>query len=520
MEIMQLMHLVPYIHYYRRIYTMSSRENKNMKKKNPLIQGLIEATNLTLTENLAVTFVSSGNGVLDFYSMGAALRSREEKDINALFIRAIAEDPLLAMKALFYIRDIRGGQGERRTFRIILNHVAQNSPELIRKNFENISFFGRWDDFYALLNTPLEDPMFKFLHKQVLIDLESENPSLLAKWLPSGNTSSKKTKQKAKITRKKWNMTSEEYRKMLSKLRAEIDIVERKMCANKWDKIKYENVPSRASMIYRNAFKTHDLARYEQYLEDVKSGKKEIKASTLYPYDMMRIVDKQGYNETIELQWKNQPDWTHGKSEQSIVVCDTSGSMFSGYIVRNSVAPIYISTSLAIYFAERNTGAFKDMFITFSGIPKMQEIIGKTLHEKWLTLSKADWGMNTNLQAVFDLILSVAKKHHVSEDDMIKKIYIISDMEFDRCVMDANHTNFQNIQKKYKKANYKVPEIVFWNVESRQNQAPVKKDEQRVALVSGASPVIFETLMKGQIKTPVQLMELSLNNPRYDRVQI
>lgn len=499
---------------------MGPEKDQKDEKTNPLVQALIDATNITLTENLAVTYASSGSPILDFYSMGGALRSRPEDEIRALFVRAFVEDPLLSMKLLFYIRDIRGGQGERRTFRVIINHIANVSPELIEKNFENVPFFGRWDDMYALLGTPIEDKMLDFLKEQIKNDAKSDHPSLLAKWLPSENTSSKDTIARAKKTRKNWGLTSREYRKLLSGLRKKLNIVERKMCANQWGEIDYEKVPSRASMIYRSAFKRHDQEGYQDFLDAVETGEKEIKTKTLYPYDMLRAVAHSGFNRTIELQWKNQPDWTKGAHEQSIVVCDTSGSMFGGFIYRTSIAPIYVATSLAIYFAERNSGPFKDTFITFSAAPEIQQITGENLYEKWITLKSAHWAMNTNLQAVFDLVLSVAKKNHISEDDMIKKIYIISDMEFDACVRDAGEKNFNMIKKKYAASNYEMPEVVFWNVESRQNQAPIKSDEKGVALVSGASPSIFETLMTGKITTPIEIMMRTLNKERYDRVII
>lgn len=503
---------------------------------NKLLEGLKDEENITLTENLAKTYKSTKSDVLDFFSMGGALRTRDESQINSLFSKAFAEDKLLALKALFYLRDIRGGQGERRTFKSILNFLGDNHPHYIIKNIEHIPFYGRWDDTYALKGTRSEQVMADFLFDQFDLDMlilkkDKGAVSLLGKWLPSENTSSKKTKKLARFLRHKWGLSSKEYRKALSALRKRIDIVERYMCSNEWKAIDYAKVPSRAAFIYRRAFKLHDPEGYEDFLNAVEKGEKEIKAATLYPYDIVRaIATKQKYDRTLDLQWKNQTDWLDGRQENSIVVCDTSGSMgtFGSHGYR-SPEPIYISVGLAMYFAERNTGPFHNHFITFSAQPHLQEIKGMNIYEKLMNLSRAHWDMNTNIQAVFDLILKTAIANKVSQDEMVKKIYIISDMEFDAAQGYGSYsyrsyrgqkTNFEMIRKKYEMAGYELPLLVFWNVDSRQNNVPVTANEDGVLLVSGSSPSIFKTLMSGKSYTPYDMMLEVLNSARYDRIQI
>ena len=500
-----------------------------MSEKNKFLQALEEEDNYTLTENFAVTFRSTKSALLDFFAQGGAMRSAEEKRIIRHFAKSFSEDSLLALKCAFYFRDIRGGQGERRVFRTILEHLGNNYPKLTIKNMHNIPEFGRWDDLYALVGTKCEKEMFAFLQNQIKEDLEAERPSLCAKWLASEYTSSAATRKLARKTRLAFGMTHKDYRQMLSGLRRKIDVVERKMCAKEWDKIDYERVPSRAGLIYNKAFRRHDEERYEKYLESVEKGEAKIHAATLYPYDIVRKVHNEPKSvKECDLLWKNQPNWLEGTDEKAIVVCDTSGSMYGGYWGgRRSVAPIYVSVSLSIYFAERNKGAFHNKFITFSSAPRLQTIVGNNIYEKWSTTEKADWGGNTDLQAVFDLILSTAVKHKISQEDMPDKLYIISDMEFDSCstfgayTRDVSATNFETMKRKYASAGYEMPQLVFWNVESRHDNVPISKDERGVVLVSGCSPSIFKHIM-GSIEelTPVDMMLEVLNSPRYDVITL
>jgi len=484
---------------------------------NKLIKGLIEETNYTLTENLALTHKSTLNYLLDFFSMGGALRTRGESEIISLFTKAFAQDKLLTLKCLFYFRDIRGGQGERRTFRIILHYLGDTYPDIVKLNLPCIASFGRWDDLYALVGTKSQGAMFEYLKMAFDSDCSEagNTTSLLGKWLKSENTSSESSKFLGSLTRKAFGLSHKQYRKHLTRLRKQINIVEALMSAKKWSEINYEAVPSRAAMIYRNAFKRHDEARYNNYIESVKKGEAKIHAGTLYPYDIIRNISKNPTEkDTLDVLWNNLPDYTEGAEENSIVVCDTSGSMFGG---GRQPEPIYVSVSLAIYFAERNKGIFKDHFITFSKSPEIQTIIGSNIYEKWNNLSRADWGMNTNLQAVFNLILQVAIKYKIPQDEMINKIYIISDMEFDEAC--TFKTNFEVIKEKYKQTGYIMPTLIFWNVDSRQDQAPITVNDKGVYLVSGCSPSIFETLMKSGTITAYDLMLDVLLKERYNIIK-
>lgn len=490
-----------------------------------MLNYLKKETNYTYTENGALVHETTGSALVDFFAHGGALRNRDEQEIISMFSKAFAEDPLIALKLLFYFRDIRGGQGERRTFRVIINYLAKHYPDVVKANLKLIPEYGRWDDVYALFDTPLEAEAAELMKEQLMDDLISDHPSLLGKWLKSENASSPNTKRLAKKTREYFEMTPKQYRKILKHLRDKIRIVESYMSHNRWNEIEYDKLPAKARMIYRNAFLRHDEERYREYLESLKKGEKKVKSDTIYPYEIVEKVTPWRHPYTLpseeeiillEEMWKNLPDFCEGKEENSIVVADTSGSM-SMYSGR----PLAIAISLALYAAERLKGPFHNHFITFSRRPKMQEIKGNNIYEKLVNLSAADWDMNTDIEAVFDLILNVAKKYSVPKEEMIQKIYVVSDMEFDAATDgDADKTLFENIKKRYEEAGYDMPMLVFWNVNSRNTHVPMTMDERGVLFVSGASPSIFKNLLKGEIVTAYDLMMDVVNSERYAPIRL
>lgn len=497
------------------------------------MSNFINAINTTYTENGALTNASSGSALLDYFGMGSALRIRKAEDKYFLFLKALQEDEILAIKTLFYTRDPRGGQGERQTFRDIFFQYAME-PEFEEKALNLLPLipeFGRWDDLIDILynlykvggsNEIIKEGL-EIIIDRLTTDSYHSNPSLLAKWMPSANTSSKETRAKAKWLIDELSYTPKQYRQMLSKLRSKIDLVERKMSSNNWGEINYERVPSQASRIYRNAFSEHDFNRYMEYIGMVNEGGAKINTSVTYPYEIVREVMKSSQkDETLELIWKNLPDYTEGREENSIVVCDTSGSMAG--------LPLEIAVSLSIYFAERNKGEFKDYFITFSSKPQLQKIEGDSLFRRVNNLKKAHWEMNTDIQAVFDLILDRAKAKNLHYTNMPSKIVIISDMEFDVATHKGEYnyygeeasqtkTNFEVIEEKYAEAGYVRPELVFWNVNSYGDQSPITINDEGVKLVSGASPSIFKSLMADKTVSAYDLMLEVLNQKRYDIIE-
>lgn len=489
-----------------------------------LLNGLKNASNVAYTENGARAYATTGSALLDFFSQGGALRNTADSQKIALFTRAFAENATLALKALFYFRDVRGGQGERNTFRVVASYLANQHTDAMRKNLQWIPVFGRWDDLYTFVGTRLEKDALAILARQFREDVEAERPTLLGKWLKSENASSIETKKLGKLTRQTLGLTPKQYRQALTGLRSKIQIVETLMSANEWTAIEYEKLPSQAGMRYRQAFYRHDEAGYTNFVGEVTRGEKKINTKTLYPYEIVHQIlngrmERIGtvYNvgvreandaDVLNALWQNLPDYFDGKTENSLAVVDTSGSM--------SGLPIEIAISLGIYTAERNRGAFHNHFMTFSNRPALVELQGTGIVERVRNLSRAQWDMNTNIEAVFDLILATAVKNNISEDEMVKRIFIISDMEFDRCATGGNDKAlFDTIRERYERAGIKMPDLVFWNVNARNIQSPSTMSATGVQLVSGASPSIFTNLLKGRLLTAYELMLNVLEADRY-----
>jgi hypothetical protein len=469
----------------------------------------------SVTENGAVTYNTTLNCNLDFFAMGASLRERTETEVVLLFSKAFAEDKLIALKTLFYIRDVRGGQGERKTFRTCLKWLADMYPSAVTANYSNVIHYGRWDDLFTLKDTKVWSDILGLVKNKWFFDTTVD---LFWKWMPSNNTSSNEARKLAEEFTKHLGITPRTYRKRLSEMRQQLKIVERNMCAKEWDQINYSAVPSKAALNYSKAFLKNDHTRYTQYLSDVKSGETKINAATLYPYDVVakawdhNIMNSPSNAATLDVLWNALPNYMPEDHSNGLVVADVSGSM--------SGLPMHVSISLAMYISERNKGIFKDHFITFSENPTLQKVTGSNLAEKVAHLQRADWGMNTNLEAVFDLILNKAVEAKIPASEMPDKLYIISDMEFDQAAKNPKSTLFEEIDSKYTTAGYIRPELIFWNVNSRNNNVPVKFDQRGVCLVSGCSPSILKSLLGGAIESPQQLMLSTLNVERYERVVI
>lgn len=506
--------------------------------ENKFMTALKAENNLTYTENHARTYKSTMNGLLDLFSMGGAYRSRSDADRILLFKKAFEEDETLALKCLFYLRDVRGGQGERRFFRVVMHWLANTHPETARRNLQYIPLYGRWDDLFTFISTPLEDDAFSFIRHQLALDTQCKTPSLLAKWLPSENTSSANTRALATKVRRYLNMTSKQYRKTLSILRIRINVLECLMSAGEWDKIEFDKIPSRAGLIYRNAFARHDVERMKNakepvisYEEFAKDKNAKVNAKALYPFDVTKQAmafgnwgyyydsghKSQDLEDTERLivnkYWQDLEDVFNGYSYNGICVCDTSGSMYGD--------PLAVAISIAMYCAEHNKGAFANHFFTFSDNPTFVEIEGVDFVDKVNRIAQADWGGSTNIEAVFDKMLAIATENHLSQDE-IPNIIIVSDMEFNSCVRGncyrsrygtpADETLFETIEKRWNAAGYHLPTLTFWNVNARNNRIAMRK-EGHVNFVSGMSPTIFTQVMTG--KDAVSLMMDTLDAERY-----
>lgn len=479
-----------------------------------MLEQLKEESNMTLTENGAATYISTKSHCLDLFSTIGAIRKSPESDIIGRFIKAYAEDENLALKTLFFARDAREGLGERRVFRIILNYLAKYEPESVRRNIEYIAEYGRYDDLLCLIGTPCEKDVIRLIDAQLKKDIASDTGvSLLAKWLPSVNTSNKETVRTARRLARLLAMSEPQYRKTVVALRKKIDIVENRLRVMDYT-FDYSKLPALAMLKYRGAFYENDYDRYCEYLDNVKHGNAKMHTGVLTPYDVIAPCfnwrsDGLSAEErnAMDVTWNALEDF--GNDENALAVIDGSGSMYPRAIA--------VALSLGIYFAERNKGKFRNHFITFSGRPQLVEIKGSDIAEKVRYCCRYDEVANTNLAAVFNLLLKTAVKYDLPQEELPKRLYIISDMEFDECVENSGTTNFENAKRKYAEKGYTLPEIVFWNVESRNVQQPVTMNENGVALVSGCSPRLFSMVASGELNPYKTMLEI-LTSERYAKI--
>lgn len=495
-----------------------------------MLQYLKQESNKTFTENGAATLKTTQSDCLDLFATIGAIRRESDEEIIARFMRALAEDKDIAMKLLFFARDIRGGLGERKVFRVCLKWLSYNAPETVRRNLSYISEYGRFDDLLVLFDTPVEKDMLDLIRDQLRKDIEAmnnnEEVSLLGKWLPSVNASNANTIKAAKKIARFLVMDDKGYRKTLTKLRAYIRIIENNLREKDYT-FDYEKQPSKAMFKYRGAFARNDAERYNTFLNRVSSGEAKLNASTLAPYEIVEPCLNEYWSrlpfmkdlteeekKSLNATWEALPDF--GSEANALAIIDTSGSMYCDA----KPLPAAVALSLGIYFAEHNTGAFKNHFIEFSREPELIEIKGETFADKLQYICSFNKVADTNIEAVFDLVLSAAVNNNVPQSELPEKLIIISDMEFNACVKNAGTTNFNNAKAKFEAAGYKLPEVVFWNVASRNRQQPVTKNEQGVALVSGCTPRLFSQVVDGSLAamTPYEFMVDVLGSERYEKI--
>lgn len=493
----------------------------------------LDNTNLIETENGALGYASTGKALLDINFSVISLRDAEESEIIEKFIKAYYEDKKYALAWLFFARDIREGMGERRLFKVIFKWMCETHTEEAKALLHLISEYGRWDDILCAIDTNLEDDVISIIKSQLVTDIKNMgnnvSVSLLAKWLPSVNASSKETKRVAKIIYKGLGTTEKNYRQMLSSLRKYLDVVEIKTSSNKWGEINYAAVPSKANLLYNNAFWKHDAERREEFLNSVKNGEVKINAGTLYPSDIVHKYTN-GYNvsetidETLEELWKALPDYVNGQAN-TICVADGSGSMTCTAGGNSSVTCLDVANALAIYFAEHSSGCFANKYITFSRKPQFVDFSNaNTLREKLEIAYAHDEIANTNVEAVFDLLLSTAITNKLSQSE-IPNVLILSDLEFDDMTCDNQNacgcrkTLFNEIEQKWNDYGYSLPKVTFWSIASRSGAMPVNTHESfPVALVSGYSPTVLEMVFSDETDPYKCLIKL-LEKERYDAVR-
>lgn len=488
------------------------------------LNNLKEATDYKLTENGAIAHSSTGSYLYDLFSLGGAYRSRSDEDCIVLFKNAFNEDSIYALKCLFYLRDILEGQGERRFFRVVMKYMANTEAARIRPLLEYVPEFGRWDDLYVFVDTPLAEDAFNLMKKQLALDVSCKTPSLLAKWLKSENTSSQESRILGNLTRIHFGMSHKQYRKTLSILRERIKVLERLMSANRWDEIEFDKIPSKAGIKYKNAFARRDIikAKYEAFAKDTNT---KVNAKALYPYEVVRAAINyyaRHCDNTNRLMvnkyWDNLSDYFEGASFNGLAVVDTSGSMTWG---GDSVRPIDIAISLGLYCADKAKGPFHGYYVSFASRPQLIATEGADFCDKVKRIYQTNLCDNTNLEATFDLLLNTALRNHTPQDEIPENLIVISDMEIDAARGYYTHNSntpealMESIHKKWEQYGYKMPKLIYWNVNARNNT--ILDKSENVSYVSGASPVIFQQIMSG--KTGFDLMIDKLNNERYNCIK-
>ena len=465
----------------------------------------------SLTENGMATNSTSLNNCVDLFFQIGAMRGQDKVRLINAFTKAFGENPLTAMRLLFWARDVRGGAGERQIFKDIISYLAENRTEVLAKNLNLITEFGRWDDLLVLIGTKLEPAVLELIAKGL-----ADKNGLCAKWMPRPNVDNREKKRAATAIRKHLGLSPKEYRKMLVK---NSNTVEQLMCAKNFAAIDYSKLPSKAMSDYMKAFSKNDCERFGAYITSVEKGEVKINASALYPYDVIKNM-RQGNTQGANVQWDALPNYMEGNNERVLPLVDVSSSMDQSVGDSASLNVLQVAISLGLYISERNEGPYKNAFITFHSSPQLITVNG-SLSERYSQMARSPWGGSTNLTSSFNLILNKAVESSVPVEEMPTMLIIFSDMEFDSTDRGWNETAQQMIERKYAAAGYTMPKIVYWNLASRGDKnKPVHFDKSGTSLVSGFSPSLLTNLLSGKDITPLSMMMSVVDGERYKAITI
>lgn len=468
---------------------------------NAFVNAVKKSSNKGKTHNGAATLKSSLNKNVDLFFM----IGNRAKDFTNEFRDAYREDADIATRILLWARDPRGGAGERETFRIILRDLEVQDFPLFSKILPHVPRLGRWDDVLEALTIPGQK-LAASLVKEAL----SNGDGLCAKWMPREHSNNQKKRRQARALAAFMGLSSRQYRKLLARAS---NTVEQKMCAKDWEKINYEQVPALASARYQKAFMRNDQVRYSDFASALEKGKAEVKAETLFPYDVMKSLKSGGSQKVIQAQWEALPDYM---GEESILpMVDTSSSM-TWFQVAKGINGYDVAASLGLYCADKAKGAFKDTLLTFSTTPKLIHVDG-SFDRKLRTLNSYTEYGSTNVEKAFDLILRTAIRNRVAQKEMPSILLVLSDMEFNSCVKNPSATAYKDMCEQYRRAGYKIPKVVFWNLNSRSGNVPVTAGTNGTALVSGFSQSILKGILSSDMEnfTPKGVMLSTVGIDRY-----
>ena len=456
------------------------------------------------TENGMKARKSTANAVVDlFYNIGAS----RGKDIVPAFTAAYVQDKELALRVAAWARDVRGGSGERELFRSILKHLEKTDTEAAKALLKKVPELGRWDDIFVFETKEMKSAAYTMLG-----DALREKNGLAAKWTPRKGPV-------AVEVREFFGMSPKFYRKSLVEM---TKVVESQMCAKTWDEINFSHVPSVAATRYKKAF-NRNTPKYAEYVAALVKGEDpqvKVNAAAVYPYDVLKgRINSYGVNfdktemDLVQKQWEALPNFVGDANILPLV--DVSGSMTCAAGKNTKLSCLEVAVSLGLYLADKNTGKFKDTFLTFSNKPELLHLKGN-INQKIDQMVKSKWEMNTDMIAAFKKILDVAVQGNVPQNEMPAMVLILSDMQFDQCV-EYDDNALQAIERTYRNAGYEMPKVVFWNLNSSYGNAPVKFNESGTALVSGFSPSIVKPLLSGDMDsfTPEAVMLKTIMDDRY-----
>jgi len=474
---------------------------------------------------VAVDFYGKSKHNRYFYG---ADRAMDAVEALRLFITSYEEDPLYTMKWLMYARHIKLGLGERDVFRMMLTKIGDLHPEMALQFIIGTELwnYGRWDDvlriFFDTTSGIVHDGLGELIANQFRRDVMAcglgDSISLLAKWMPSNNTSSKQKRSEAVILQSLLHLNAREYRKTLSRLREHLAVVDRNASLNQWNDINYNHVPSKANLKYRNAFLKHDEERRKAYLASLQKGEDSVKinADSMFLYDIVQAYMENNsfwggslkpYDESLEQLWNAQE--SPKDYDDILVIRDGSGSMGQQLSGNSSVTALSVADSIALYCAQHNKNeSFKNRFITFSNRPQMVDIsMCETLRDKLRRLHRFDDYSNTDIEATFDLILDTAVRNHLRQDELPSACLVISDMQFDQATNhEDNMTVIEACRQKFEALGYTMPRLIFWNVSVyAHNTIPVQMHPSGVILVSGFSKSIVDMVVSREVNPETAL---------------
>lgn len=456
----------------------------------------------TFTTNGMKAKKNTGQNCVDlFFNIGSMRNANPIPN----FVAALAENEDIALRILLWSRDVRGGAGERDTFRKILKHLEKTNPDVLKTILPKVPELGRWDDLLVF-----ETKEIKAIAYTMIGDALRAGNGLCAKWMPREKSSKD---QIAKEIREFFGMTPRQYRKSLTAL---TNVVEQQMCSGNWNEIEFGHVPSVASSRYKKAFYKHVPEQYADYVKKLSTGEAKIHAGAIFPHDVIKdlfgyIYDRQAVTDNvIKAQWEALPNYVGDSNILAMV--DVSGSM-SCSAGKGGPQCMQVAVSLGLYVADKNKGPFKDTFLTFSSNPELLHLKGNIV-QKVEQMKSANWGTTTDIVEAFRKILDVAKKNNVRQLDMPQILMIMSDMQFDRC---ADYSGFEAMKAMYEQAGYDMPKIIFWNLNAAYGNFPVTFDTHGTAMVSGFSPTILKSILSGNMDdfTPEAIMLKTVMDDRY-----